>query len=56
MEFQELRNDLQTICDLFKLGDLVGYQTEANNPIQGFNTAYFTTKGSKETFKYHFKN
>lgn len=55
MNFQELNNDLKSICKAFNLGELQSYRTEANDPIQGFNTAYFNT--SKESnLKYHYKN
>ena len=55
MNFQEINIDLKNICEAFKLGKLKGYRTEVNEPIEGFNTAYFNT--SKETnLKYHYKN
>ena len=55
MKFTQLKTDLSAICEAFNLGELKGYKTKKNEPIQGYNTAYFET--TKETnLKYHFKN
>lgn len=51
--FEELRNNITTICELFKLGELVSYKTE-NHVLNGFKVAKFeTTLGN---YEYIFKN
>ena len=55
MNFQELKNTLQHLCKAYKLGALKGYRTEANAPTKDYNTAYFTTKSSKEAYQFHYK-
>ena len=52
MKMQEIRNDLQSICKAFKLGELNGYQTE-EGPAEGYKTANFNTETG--SYKYYFK-
>ena len=53
LTFTEIKNDLNTICELFKLGKLIGYKTE-NHSVQGYKVAKFeTTNGN---FEYIFNN
>lgn len=56
MEIQEVKNNLNTVCCLFKLGTLKGFRTEVNEPCNGFSTAFFkTSKSEEEELKFHFK-
>lgn len=53
LTFTEIKSDLNAICELFKLGSLIGYKTE-NHSAQGYKVAKFeTTNGN---FEYIFKN
>jgi hypothetical protein len=56
MKIQEINNNLEIICNLFKLGTLKGFKTEKNNPCKGFDTAFFTVENDNNIYKYHFKD
>ena len=51
--FTELRNNINTICELFKLGDILSYKTE-NHSLNGFKIAKFET--NLGNYEYIFKN
>jgi len=52
LTFTEIKSDLNAICELFKLGSLIGYKTE-NHSAEGYKVAKFeTTNGN---FEYIFK-
>jgi hypothetical protein len=50
--FTELKNNITTICQLFKLGELVSYKTE-NHALNGFKIAKFET--NLGNYEYIFK-
>jgi hypothetical protein len=51
--FTELHNNISTICELFKLGDLVSYKTEKHS-LNGYKIAKFET--NLGNYEYIFKN
>ena len=54
--FKDIKSDLNSICELFKLGSLIGYKTK-NHSAEGYKVANFeTTNGNFEyIFKSYFK-
>lgn len=49
---KEIHQNLTTLCKLFNLGNLRGFETR-EGPIEGYNTAIFETD-QNTNLKYHY--
>lgn len=51
--FTKLNNEINTICELFNLGELLSYKTK-NHSLEGFKIANFETNLGK--YEYIYRN
>jgi len=50
--FNEIRSTINGLCEAFKLGNLIGYETK-NHSVEGFKIAKFQTESGN--YEYIFK-
>ena len=55
MKISELKSTLQTICGLYKIGNLKAYRTADHN-LKGYKIAFFEVEDSSKVYEYIFKN
>jgi hypothetical protein len=55
MNSQEIRVDIENLCQLFKLGNLKGTRSKQSE-ITGYTEVEFWTDTQQEPFKYYVRN